>query len=114
MGAGIFLNLARIKDMRCRIDLSRAFCSVATVLPQPRSLVGLALRVYLPMQLSLGGFQRGFCKGGEISMIGVVCAPVAIKTFVSLFVWELLNSETFTGIRHGINYFNRCAHNPNY
>ena len=50
----------------------------------------------------IGGFQRGVFVRGEISIIGVARAPVAIINF-AFFMRELLiesyiNSEIFTGI----------------
>ena len=55
---------------------------------------------------------------GEISITGVVRAPVAIINF-AFFVRELLvefyvDSENFTGMWGKINYCNRSACNPNY
>ena len=51
-------------------------------------------------------------------MIGVVRAPVAFVTVrffaQGLLVKSCINSEIFTGIRHEINYYKRCAHDPSY
>ena len=66
--------------------------------------------------LGEGGVPKGgFCEG-EISIIGVVRAPVPIIYF---FLWVLLvesyiTSEFFTGIWNKINYCDRCARDPKY
>ena len=55
---------------------------------------------------------------GEISIIGVVRAPVATINFTffgrGLLIESYINSEIFTRIWREINYCNRCAHHPNY
>ena len=64
------------------------------------------------------GFPKGFFVRGEISIIGVVRAPVAITNFAffvrGLLIKSYINSETFTDIWRKINYCNRCARDTNY
>ena len=67
--------------------------------------------------MSIRGFQRGgFVRGGKISIIGVVRAPVAIINFASnlcesLWVYKGFNKET-PHKKSKINYCNRCEHPP--
>ena len=53
-------------------------------------------------ELALGVSKGGFLRGGEISIIGVVRAPVAIINFAffvrGLLIDSYINSEIFTGI----------------
>ena len=61
-----------------------------------------------------GVFKGGFLWGGEISIIGVVRAPVAIINFAGAPYWILCKLRDFDRDWREINCCNRGAHDPNY
>ena len=71
---------------------------------------------YYHMQIVQEFPKGGFCEG-EISIIGVVCAPVATINFApnpckNLWVHTGFNKEALHK-KCRINYCNRCAHDAN-